>query len=57
MLFVRQKMKAKKVSTGQKSLWDSLNLPMDELVAVAKKFVLANCLTPAIAATQFADMT
>jgi putative transposase len=43
---LRQKMKAKKVSPGQKSLWESWNLPMDEIVAVAKKFVLANCYDP-----------
>lgn len=54
---LRQKMKAKKVSPGQKSLWDGWNLPMDEIVAVAKKFVLANCWNPEIAATQFADTT
>jgi putative transposase len=54
---LRQKMKAKKVSPGQKSLWDGWILPMDEIVAVAKKFVLANCLNPDVAAAQFADTT
>ncbi|MGF1524006.1 MAG: transposase [Leptolyngbyaceae cyanobacterium] len=54
---LRQKMKVKKVSPGQKSFWDSWNLPMDEIVAVAKKFVLANCWDPDIAAAQFTDTT
>jgi putative transposase len=53
----RQKMKAKKASPGQKSLWENWNLPMDEIVAVAKKFVLANCFNPDIAALQFTDTT
>ena len=52
---LRQKMKAKKVSPGQKSLWDGWTLPVDEIVAVAKKFVLANCWNPDIAAVQFTD--
>ncbi|MEO1095267.1 MAG: transposase [Cyanobacteria bacterium J06638_28] len=54
---LRQKMKAKKPSPGQKSLWDTWNLPMDAIVAIAKKFVLANCFNPNIAAAQFADTT
>jgi putative transposase len=54
---LRQKMKAKKASPGQKSLWENWNLPMDEIVAVAKKFVLANCFNPDIAALQFTDTT
>ena len=36
---LRLKMKAKKVSPGQKSLWDTWNVPMDEIVQVAKKFL------------------
>jgi putative transposase len=40
---------------GQKSLWQNLNLPMDEVQEVAKKFVLANCYDPNIAALQFTD--
>jgi putative transposase len=50
-------MKAKKVSPGQKSLWDNWNAPMDEIVKTAKKFVLANCLNPNIATAQFIDST
>ncbi|MFQ4139441.1 transposase [Nodosilinea sp. PGN35] len=54
---LRLKMKAKKVCPGQKSLWDNWNAPMDEIVKTAKKFVLANCLNPDIAAAQFTDST
>ncbi|MGF1459348.1 MAG: transposase [Leptolyngbyaceae cyanobacterium] len=54
---LRQRMKVKKVSPGQKSLWEAWELPIDEIEAVAKKFVLANCLNPEIAALQFADTT
>lgn len=54
---LRQKMKAKKVSPGQKSLWDDWQVPIDEVVEVAKKFVLANCFNPDIAGLQFTDTT
>jgi hypothetical protein len=54
---LRQKMKAKKVSPGQKSLWENWTLPTDEIVAVAKKFVLANCFNPDVAVLQFTDTT
>ena len=52
---LRQKMKVKKVSPGQKSLWAAWDMPMDEIEAVAKKFVSANALNPEIAARQFTD--
>ncbi|MBT9311863.1 transposase [Leptothoe kymatousa] len=54
---LKQKMKAKKVSPGQKSLWKEWQLPFDEVVATAKKFVLANCLNPDIAGAQFPETT
>jgi putative transposase len=54
---LRQKMKIKKVSPGQKSLWQAWDVPLDEIEAVAKKFVLANCLNPEIATLQFTDST
>ncbi len=54
---LRLRMKAKKVSPGQKSLWQAWDVPMDAIQAVAKKFVLANCLNPDIAALQFVDTT
>ena len=54
---LRVRMKAKKSSPGQKSLWKEWNAPMDEIHRVAKKFVLANCLNPEIAALQFPDTT
>ncbi|MEM1292112.1 MAG: transposase [Cyanobacteria bacterium P01_H01_bin.162] len=54
---LRLKMKVKRVSPGQKSLWQTWNAPLDDIEAVAKKFVLANCLNPEIAALQFTDTT
>jgi putative transposase len=54
---LRQKMRAKKVSPGQKSLWSSWNLPFDEIQAVAKDFVLANCLNPEVVRPRFEDTT
>ncbi|MEL6384393.1 MAG: transposase [Cyanobacteria bacterium J06626_18] len=54
---LRQKLKAKKASPGQKRLWKAWDVPVDEIEAVAKKFVLANCLNPEIAALQFTDST
>jgi putative transposase len=54
---LRQKMKVKKVSPGQKSLWDAWDIPADAIEEIAKKFVLANCLNPEIAALQFTDTT
>jgi putative transposase len=50
---LRLRLKAKKVSPGQQSLWDDWNLPVDEVVATAKQFVLANCFNPDLAALQF----
>ncbi len=44
-----------KVSPGQKSLWQNWNLPVDEVQEISKKFVLANCFDPSIAALQFTD--
>lgn len=52
---LKLRLKAKKKSPGQKSLWDDWNIPAEEIDTVAKKFVLANCLNPDIAAMQFAD--
>jgi putative transposase len=49
--------KKKKVSPGQISLWDDWLPDMDEVHEVAKKFVLANCFNPDIAAAQFTDTT
>ncbi len=54
---LRLKMKAKKVSPGQKSLWDEWNAPMDEVLKVAKEFVLANCLNPDIVSARFDNST
>jgi putative transposase len=54
---LKQRLKAKKKSPGQKSLWDEWNIPFEEIEGVAKTFVLANCLNPDIAATQFTDTT
>jgi putative transposase len=54
---IRQKMKAKKASPGQKSLWDEWNAPMDEVLEVAKQFVLANCLNPDIVSARFDNST
>jgi len=53
----KMKAKAKTVSPGQKSLWDSWDAPLDEIMTTAKTFVLANCLNPDIAAAQFSDTT
>jgi putative transposase len=50
---LRQKMKAKKASPGQKSLWEEWNAPMDKVLEVAKKFVLAKCLTPDVVSARF----
>ncbi|MEM6839014.1 MAG: transposase [Cyanobacteria bacterium P01_C01_bin.120] len=54
---LRQRMKVKKVSLGQQNLWKAWEMPIDEIEAVAKKFVLANCLNPEIAVLQFTDTT
>ena len=51
---IKQKMKArKKSSPGQKSLWDEWSADAEEIHAVAKKFVLANCFDPKFAELQF----
>jgi putative transposase len=50
-------MKAKKVSPGQKSLWDEWNAPIDEVLTVAKELVLANCLNPDIVSVRFENTT
>ena len=42
----------KKVSPGQKSLWQDWDAPMEEIQAVAEKFVVANALNPEIARCQ-----
>ncbi len=49
--------KKKRPSPGQISLWTDWLPSMDEVHEVAKKFVLANCLNPDIAAAQFPDTT
>jgi len=54
---LRQRLKVKKVSPGQKSLWDSWNAPFDEIRATAKQFVLANCLNPDVVRVKFEDST
>jgi putative transposase len=33
--------------------WDDWNAPMDEVLEVAKKFVLANCLNPDVVSARF----
>ena len=50
---IRQKMKAKKKTPGQQSLWDEWQAPMDAVQNVAKKFVLANCLNPDVVSARF----
>ena len=42
----------KKTSPGQKSLWQEWDAPMEEIQAVAEKFVVANALNPEIARCQ-----
>jgi putative transposase len=54
---LKLRMTAKKKSPGQQSLWDDWNLPQEDVEAVAKPFVLANCLNPDIAILQFTDTT
>jgi len=54
---LKLKLKAKKTSPGQQSLWDEWTIPAEEIEAVAKEFVLANCFNPDIAAVQFTDTT
>jgi putative transposase len=54
---LKLKMKAKKKSPGQQSLWEEWNLPCEAVEAVAKPFVLANCLNPDIAILQFTNTT
>jgi hypothetical protein len=38
-------------------LWEAWKIPLGEIEEVAKKFVLANCLSPDIAVEQFTDTT
>ncbi|MEB3232815.1 MAG: transposase, partial [Leptolyngbyaceae bacterium] len=52
---LKQRIKAKKVSPGQQSLWEGWTLPAEQVDAVARKFVLANCLNPDIAIMQFTE--
>ena len=47
----------KRVSPGQIKLWDDWLPAMDKVHEVAKKFVLANCFNPGIAAGQFSQDT
>jgi putative transposase len=50
---IRERMKVKKRTPGQKSLWDDWEVPAEEIRRVAKKFVLANCNDPQIAGLRF----
>lgn len=50
---LKEKLKARKSTPGQMSLWEEWELPADEIQAVAKQFVLANCFNPAWAASLF----
>jgi putative transposase len=43
----------RKVSPGQRSLWEEWDKPAEEIRQVAEKFVLANCFDPKIASIQF----
>ncbi|MEB3212737.1 MAG: transposase [Leptolyngbyaceae bacterium] len=52
---IKLKLKAKKKSPGQQNLWDDWELPAEEIEAVAKEFVMANCFNPDVAAEQFTD--
>jgi putative transposase len=53
---MRLKKKGDRASPGQTRLpWDDWQAPMEEIHAVAKKFVLANCLNPQIASLQFEE--
>jgi putative transposase len=50
---IRARSKLKKVSPGQKALWDDWEKPSEEIRGVAKKFVLANCFDPKTASIRF----
>jgi putative transposase len=50
---LRARGKPVKKSPGQQSLWDEWSAPTDQIHAVAKKFVLANCFDPSVAILQF----
>jgi len=54
-LLARLKLKSKpqKKTPGQLNLWEEWNIPEQEIQVVARKFILANCLNPAIASAQF----
>jgi len=43
----------KKISPGQKSLWEEWDAPAEEIRQVAEKFVLANCFDPQFASLRF----
>jgi len=49
----RSKLNKKKISPGQKALWDDWEAPAAEIRAVAKKFVLANCYDPSVVSLRF----
>ncbi len=52
---LKTKGKPKKVSPGQKSLWEEWEAPMAEIEEVAEKFVRANAYNPEIASLQFSS--
>lgn len=52
---LKLRLKAKKKSPGQQSLWEEWTIPAKEIDGIAKTFVLANSLNPDIAAAQFTD--
>jgi len=54
---LRERMKARKTSPGQTSLWDEWTAPLEEIQEVAKKFVLANCLNPDTVSARFENST
>jgi putative transposase len=48
-------MTKRKQSPGQKSLWENWDKPLEEIQAVADKFLQANALNPEIARYQVRD--
>ncbi|MGI0493717.1 transposase [Alkalinema pantanalense CENA528] len=50
---IRSRSKPKKVSPGQRSLWEEWDAPLEEIREVAEKFVLANCFDPVYTSEQY----
>ncbi|MDJ0703421.1 MAG: hypothetical protein QNJ46_09095 [Leptolyngbyaceae cyanobacterium MO_188.B28] len=50
---VRSRVKKKKTSPGQKSLWEDWATPVEEIRKAAKTFVLANCFDPKVVTLKF----